>query len=188
MKKIKQKTIKSVIRIGLLILVAVIIGINLYSINASRIAGNAIPMPFGVGAAVVLSGSMEPALSAGDLLIVAESSSYGVGDMVVYQDGRMAVTHRIVSITDSEVITRGDANNTEDSPITPQQLKGKVVLAIPFVGYAINAIKTPIGTLCVIAFAIFLLERSFRAEKQKDEKELDAIKAEIEKLKQQNGL
>ena len=100
----------------------------------------------------------------------------------------MAVTHRIVSITDSEVITRGDANNTEDSPITPQQLKGKVVLAIPFVGYAINAIKTPIGTLCVIALAIFLLERSFRAEKQKDEKELDAIKAEIEKLKQQNGL
>ena len=83
MKQNKQKPIKTVIRIGLLILVALIIGINLYTINASRIAGNAVPMPFGIGAAVVLSGSMEPALSAGDLLIVAESSSYGVGDMVV---------------------------------------------------------------------------------------------------------
>ncbi len=184
----KQNPLKSVIRILLLVLVALIIGINIYTINASRIAGNAVPMPFGVGAAVVLSGSMEPALSPGDLLIVAESDSYQVGDMVVYQDGRMAVTHRIVSITDSEVITRGDANNTEDSPIAPQQLKGKVVLAIPLVGYAINAIKTPIGTLCVFVLAIFFLERSFRAEKQKDDEALDAIRAEIEKLKQQNDL
>lgn len=185
--KKKQKPIKTVIRILLLILVAVIIGINIYTINASRIAGNAVPMPFGVGAAVVLSGSMEPALSVGDLVIVAESSTYTVDDMVVYQDGRMAVTHRIVSITDSEVITRGDANNTEDSPINPDQLKGKVVLAIPLVGYAINAIKTPIGTLCIIVLAIFLLERSFRAEKQKDDEALDAIRAEIEKLKQEQN-
>ena len=184
MKKIQKKPTKTVIRIGLLVLAAVIIGVNLYSINASRIAGNAVPMPFGVGAAVVLSGSMEPALSVGDLVIVAESNSYLVGDMVVYQDGRMAVTHRIVSITDGEVITKGDANNTEDSPIALGQLKGKVVLAIPLVGYAINAIKTPIGTLCVIALAVFLLERSFRAEKQQDEQKLDAIRAEIEKLKQ----
>ena len=184
MKQNKPKAVKSVIRIGLLVLAAVIIGVNLYSINAARIGGNAIPMPFGVGAAVVLSGSMEPALSVGDLVIVAESNSYLVGDMVVYQDGRMAVTHRIVSITDSEVITKGDANNTEDSPITLAQLKGKVVLAIPLVGYVINAVKTPIGTLCVIALAVFLLERSFRAEKQQDEQKLDAIRAEIEKLKQ----
>ena len=108
--------------------------------------------------------------------------------MVVYQDDRMAVTHRIVSIAGSEVITKGDANNTEDRPIALESLKGKVVFAIPLVGFAINAIKTPIGTLCVIALAVLFLERSFSVEKQKDEKELDAIKAEIEKLKQQNGL
>ena len=188
MKHNKQKTVKPILRISLLVLVALIIGMNLYTLNASRIAGNTVPMPFGVGAAVVLSGSMEPALSVGDLVIVAESSSYGVGDMVVYQDGRMAVTHRIISITDGKVVTKGDSNNTEDSPIALEQLKGKVVLAIPLVGYAINAIKTPIGTLCIIALAIFLLERSFRAEKQKDDEALDAIRAEIERLKQQNDL
>jgi signal peptidase len=99
----------------------------------------------------------------------------------------MAVTHRIVSITDEEVITKGDANNTNDSPITREQIKGEVVFAIPFVGYLVNIIKSPIGTLCIIALAIFLLERSFHNEKQKDKEQLDAIRAEIEKLKKQNN-
>lgn len=141
-------------------------------------------MPFGIGSAVVLSGSMEPDISVGDLLVVSKRESYEVGDVVVYQSGKIAVTHRIVSISENEVITRGDANNTEDEPITLEQIKGEVVLAIPYVGYVVNVIKTPIGTICVLALAIFMLERSFSAEKKQKEKELDAIRAEIDKLKQ----
>ena len=179
-----KKKLKAIVRITLLVVVALIVGVNIYTINASRLAGDAVPMPFGVGSSVVLSGSMEPELSVGDLLIIVKRDEYCIEDVVVYQDGVTAITHRIVSITDDEVITRGDANNTDDSPIKPKQIKGEVVLAIPFVGYAVNAIKTPIGTLCILALAIFLLERSFRITKQKDEKELDDIKAEIEKLKE----
>ena len=182
----KTNCIKTVIRIALLVLAALIIGLNIYSINASRLAGNSVPMPFGVGAAVVLSGSMEPELSVGDLLIVRESAYYEVGDVIVFQDGKTAVTHRIVSIFDDEVITRGDANNTDDSPITYSQIKGEVVFAIPLVGYAVNMVKTPIGTVCILALAIFLMERSFRAQKENDNARLEEIKAEIEKLKQQN--
>lgn len=183
----KKNPVKSAIRISLLVLVSLIIGLNMYTINASRIAGDALPMPFGVGAAVVLSGSMEPELSVGDLLIVAQRKNYHVGDVVVYQDGTLAVTHRIVSITDDAVITQGDANNTPDRPITMKQLKGGVVLAIPFLGYAVNAIKTPLGTVCILALAIFLLERSFHTQKQIDARELDAIRAEIERLKMQQN-
>lgn len=178
-----KKRTKTVIRTVLLVLVALIVGINIYTINASRLAGNTVPMPFGVGAAVVLSGSMEPALSVGDLLIVAESDSYAVGDVVVFQDERIAVTHRIVSMTEEEVITRGDANNTDDEPMEPNRIKGKVVLAIPLVGHLVNLIKTPVGTICILAAAIFLLERSFHEERRRDDEELDAIRAEIEKLK-----
>lgn len=185
MKETYKKRFKIAIRIASLVLVALIIGLNVYTINASHLAGNTVPMPFGVGAAVVLSGSMEPELSVGDLLIVAERKTYDVGDIVVYQDGRMAVTHRIISISKNEVITRGDANNIEDAPITHAQIKGKVVLAIPLLGYAVNIIKTPLGTLCIIALAVFILERSFRVEKAKDTEALENIKAEIEKLKQE---
>lgn len=180
----KKKLLKSSLRIALLVLVALVIGTNVYSLNASRLAGNALPMPFGIGSAVVLSGSMEPEISVGDLLIVAEQKSYEVGDVIVYQDGKTAVTHRIVSISETEVITRGEANNTDDDPISPEAIKGKVILVIPRFGYAIDMIKTPLGTICILALAILFLERSFHAEKQADEKELEAIREEIEKLKQ----
>lgn len=186
----KQKTVrevlKSTMRIILLVFAALTVGLNIYTVNALRIGGNAVPMPFGVGAAVVLSGSMEPELSVGDLLIVLDSSSYEIGDVVVYQDGNIAVTHRIVRFSDEEeIVTQGDANNTEDDPISAEAIKGEVVAVIPFVGYVINAIKTPIVTICILALAVFLLERSFRAEKQTDNEKLDSIKAEIERLKQQ---
>lgn len=185
MKVIRKKHIKTAIRIATLVLAAMVIGVNVYAITASRLVGDTVPMPFGVGAAVVLSGSMEPEISVGDLLIVGERESYETGDVIVYQDGRMAVTHRIVSISEDEVITRGDANNIEDDPITPEQIKGEVVVVIPLLGYAVNIIKTPLGTLCILALAIFLLERSFRMERSKDTEELEKIKAEIERLKQE---
>ena len=182
-----KKNLKSVIRIILLVAAATVIGMNVYMLNASRLAGNEVPMPFGVGMAVVLSGSMEPELSAGDLLLIVEKNSYHERDIIVYQDGRLTVTHRIISITEDEVITRGDANNVDDTPIKPDQIKGEVVMALPYVGFAVNVIKTPIGTVAILALAVFLLERSFRNEKEKDEKELDAIRAEIEKLKKEQN-
>ena len=170
----------------MLVVVALIFGVNMYAFNASRLAGNTVPMPFGVGMTVVLSGSMEPKLSTGDLLLVVEKDEYFEDEIIVFQEGRMAITHRIVTIEGDEITTCGDANNTPDDPITKEQIKGKVVLAIPLVGYLVNAIKTPIGTIVILAAAFFLLERSFRAEKEENRKKLDDIKAEIEKLKQES--
>lgn len=184
-KEKKKQVLKTVLRITLLVLAALVVGTNVYLLNASRLAGDAVPMPFGIGSAVVLSGSMEPEISVGDLLIIYESKNYEVGDVVVYQSGRIAVTHRIVSISGDEVITRGDANNAEDEPITLERIKGKVVMIIPCVGYLVNIIKTPLGTFSIIALAVFLLERSFRVEKEKDDQQLKDIKAEIEKMKRE---
>lgn len=188
MKKIKlSKKCKEILRVTAIVLAALIIGLNVYSFNASRLAGNAVPMPFGIGVAVVLSGSMEPEISSGDLLIVTEREGYAVEDIVVYQDGRMAVTHRIISISGDEVITKGDANNAPDDPITMSQIKGKVLLAIPLLGYLVDMIKTPVGTIVILGAAVLLLERSFRAEVDNDKKKLEKIKAEIEALKQQQN-
>ena len=197
----KSNKIKTVVRIFLLTLAALIIGLNVYTINASRLAGDAVPMPFGVGAAVVLSGSMEPALSVGDLLIVTREESYGIGDVVVYQDGSTAITHRIVGMEEAEVdspspegsqpavelriTTQGDANDTPDDPISPTQIKGRVAFSIPLVGYIVNVIKTPIGTLLILAAALFLLERSFRLDKKRDDDQLEEIRRQIEELKKQ---
>ena len=178
-----KSNVKTIIRIIVLVILAALVGVSIYSINALRLNGNALPMPLGFGLTVVLSGSMEPELSVDDLLIVVPSESYEVGDVVVYQTKRTAVVHRIISIEEDEVITRGDANPSADDPISIKSIKGVVVCAIPFVGYLVNLIKTPIGTLILLGLAILLLEASFKKDKNQDESELDSLKKEIERLK-----
>lgn len=194
-----KKHVKTIVRTALLSVAALIVGLNVYTMNASRLAGDLVPMPLGVGATVVLSGSMEPTLSTGDLLIIAEQESYGVDDVVVFQNNRIAVVHRIIEIKEETVegedgeeiqmiaITQGDANNTPDDPIQLSQIKGTVVMSIPLVGYLVNMIKTPLGTILILAAAVFLLERSFHKEKEKDLDKLEEIRREIEKLKEQSN-
>ena len=58
--------LKSTFRLLLLILCGLILGVNVYLANANSLVGNQLPTPFGYGAAVVLSGSMEPEFSKGD--------------------------------------------------------------------------------------------------------------------------
>ena len=178
-----KKNVKTVIRIILLVLIAVLVGVSVYSVNAAMLSGNKLPMPFGFGVTVVLSGSMEPAISVGDILIVLPSEQYEVGDVVVYQTQGMSVVHRIISMEGDEVVTRGDANTGDDAPIHAKSIKGEVVCAIPLVGYLVCFIKTPIGTLALVGLAILLLEVSFKKDKKKDDGELEALKKELEEMK-----
>lgn len=181
----KKKPKKAILRIVLIVIAACVIGVNVYGINSARLAGDDLPMPFGFGAAVVLSGSMEPALSVGDLIFVVAQDNYAVGDIVVYRDGSSSVTHRIVAMDGDSVTTQGDANNIQDDAIALTQIKGKVAFSLPLVGYLVNIIKTPLGTLVILALAVFLLERSFRADRERDRRQLDSVRAEIEKLKKE---
>ena len=166
----------------ILALLAIIIGGNIFALNASRLAGNQVPMPFGYGASVVLSGSMEPTLSIGDLLILQEADAYYEGDIVVYQSGKMAVVHRIVSIGPEAAITRGDANNANDEPIPLTAIKGKVIRSVPKVGHLVWAIKSPLGLIVTVALAVLLVEFSYRDEKKTKNDEQEQLKAEIRKL------
>lgn len=174
--------VKIIFRYVLLVTLAALVGINVYALNASRLAGNQVPMPFGVGASVVLSGSMEPELSVGDLLLLREQESYTEGDIIVYQSGAMPVVHRILSLRGETVITKGDANNVADEPFHCDAIKGKVILAIPWLGYAVWALKTPMGILLTLAAAVILVELSYREGKTKDDEEKEKIKAEIRQL------
>lgn len=162
----------------------VILGVNAYLANARGLAGNQLPMPFGVGAAVVLSGSMEPTLRINDVILVRKTDSYGVGDIIVYQSGQTLIVHRIIAKDGETVITRGDANNTADAPLEIRAVKGKVIARVPGFGTVVNALKTPAGILIVLLAAFALTEFSFRREKEKDEQELEAIKAEIRRLRE----
>lgn len=180
-----MKQLKTALRMLMLLILGVFLGIRFYAWNAQSLTGNAVPMPFGIGASVVLSGSMEPALSVGDLLIFTEEESYEVGDVVVYQSGRTPVVHRIIALDAEMVTTQGDANNTADEPFEVQLIKGKVVTVVPLVGHLIWALKTPLGTASLVIAALLLMELSYRKERQEKDKEQEKIKEEIRQLMQE---
>ena len=171
----------------MIIIAGLTVGLSVYSWNAARVVGNQLPMPFGVGASVVLTGSMEPTLKANDLVFVAEQDDYKVDDIVVYQSSNQLIIHRIISIADDKVITKGDANNTSDDPITKDQIKGRYVFRIPLIGFVFKILKTVPGTICVLALVVFLMYRSRRKERDRSNQELEKLVAEIRALQEQNG-
>lgn len=180
-----MKLVKSIARILLMVLLSLILGLRLYSWNARSLTGNVLPMPFGYGGAVVLSGSMEPTIMTDELIIVQAADSYQPNDIVVYQTGKILVVHRIVEMDEETVITRGDANNVEDEPIALNQIKGRVIAHIPAVGAAVRLLKTPVATIVMIVAAVLLVEMPYLKEKEAKEKELERIKEEIRRLKEE---
>ena len=183
MKKRKNNKIFAFIRAILLIAVCLVLGINLYRWNSRSLTGNMLPMTFGYGAAVVLSGSMEPTIMTDDLIFVEAQESYEVGDIVVYQSGKMLIVHRIVAMDEESVVTRGDANNVDDEPVPPSFIKGEVIGWVSGLGTVVRIIKTPVVSLMLIICALLLVELPYIRKKKKDTDELEKIKAEIRRLK-----
>ena len=182
MKKNSKKTFNLIIRIVVMFIASVFIGIQFYNWNARNVAGNNMPMPFGIGISVVLSGSMEPALSVDDVIIVKQTEDYGVDDMVVFNDHGILVVHRVISIDGENITTKGDANNTADEPITREVVKGKVIKVLPGAGKAFDILRSPLAVVLVVGGAILLMELSFKKEKKQADDDLEPIKAEIRRL------
>ena len=184
MKKNKKK-FPPVLRLILLVICGAVLGVNVYLANAKSLVGNQMPMPFGYGASVVLSGSMEPEFSKGDLIIVGEADSYQERDIVVFQDGASLDVHRIIEIDGEKIITQGDANNVPDEPIESSVIKGKVLFHIDKLGTIVSFFKTPVGTVLIIAAAIALVEIPRRREKDADDAEKQKILEEIKRLREE---
>ena len=106
-----------------------------------------------------------------------------MGDIVVYQDGASLVVHRVIALDGETVTTQGDANNIADDPIPLADVKGRVLFWIPHGGDVVSVIKSPIGTICLVAAAIAMVELPHRKEKQKDDEERQKLLDEIRQLK-----
>ena len=174
--------IKDLLRLLVLVLCGLVLGLNIYLLNARNLMHNMLPTPFGYGAAVVLSGSMEDTFYAGDLIVVKATEEFEVGDIVVYQDRNSLLVHRIIEMG-AKVITQGDANNAPDAPIELSAIKGKVLFWIPYLGNVISFLKTPIGICLTVLLAIRLVEVPYLLEAKKDDEEKQKLIDEINKLK-----
>ena len=109
---------------------------------------------------VVLSGSMEPVLSPGDVVIVDSSGPVQNGDVITYRSPGDSVptTHRVVGEVDGRYETKGDANEEADTgTVAPEAIIGKVVLTIPLIGHIILWANTPVGYVLLVISPLVLL-------------------------------
>ena len=178
-----KKTLVNVFKFFMITIACLLLGFSVYNCNSSRTTGDKLPMPFGIGMAVVISGSMEPTISIDDMILVKKADEYKLDDMVVFQSNNELIVHRIVNIEDDMITTRGDANNTDDEPIHVSSIKGKVVGIVDNIGWFIDFLKSPIVVITVLVCAILLMEFSFKKEKQEKNDKISKIKEEIRQLK-----
>jgi signal peptidase len=148
-----------------------------------------LPVAGGFKSFVVQSGSMEPAIQTGSVVVVKPARSTGSGQAAGYQVGdvitfgpvsktKSPTTHRIVEVkADGSYLTRGDANNADDmSTVSRFEIIGKVLFSVPYVGYAVAAAQKPwgFGLIIVIPAVLIIYEevRNIRKElaKRKDYK------------------
>jgi signal peptidase I len=112
---------------------------------------------------VVKSESMEPCINMGDLVVTGPAEGFlsgGVhpGTVISYQLGSKVVTHRVVSINSSSVLTKGDAVEEPDpQPVDTSQIVGVYLLKIPKLGYLTSLIHTKTGWFTLIILPSILL-------------------------------
>ena len=105
-----------------------------------------IPRFFGHTPLVVISGSMEPTLKVGSLLYYRSNDldDFNKDDILVYRYKNHTISHRIVEQVKGGFITKGDANQTNDSlVVNNEQVLGKgTQWCIPYLGLYADFIYT----------------------------------------------
>lgn len=156
----------------------------------------------------VQSGSMEPSIHLGSIVMIKPQDSYLKDDIITIADPaspKNTVTHRIVEVKDSKTtyVTKGDANQTNDSSERLQQnILGKVIFSIPLLGYPVSFAKTSEGLLILVVVPATVIITSeilsiknetrklINERKKRKLKLLEKVEVEIgeEKIKVENWL
>lgn len=114
---------------------------------------------FGWRVDAVSSGSMEPQLKVGAVVVTrsVEPEAIAVGDIITFHPTTVRenpISHRVIGVEESSPLyfkTKGDANDAPDPFIVPaRNVVGRICLHVPFLGYAAEFLKTPLGFLLAL--------------------------------------
>ncbi len=178
-----KKVFKKVWKVISTILIVLMIAITLFLV-VFKIVGET-PSVFGYNLFYIVTGSMEPTVKVGDIILSekVETSALKEGDVVTFNgesgelEGKI-VTHRIVSIYEENgetyIITKGDANTANDPPHKAECVVAVMKCKIPLLGSLVKFINTPLGFVVLIVTPLLMslvneileLIRAFRSTKE----------------------
>lgn len=114
---------------------------------------------------IVQSGSMEPAISTGSLVLVQVQERYQTDEVITFTTrgtSNVPTTHRIVrdALQAGELVyyTKGDANaDVDPEPVRLENVIGKVVFSVPYLGYLLDFARQPLGFALLIGVPAALI-------------------------------
>lgn len=132
----------------------------------SRINGST-PSVFGYSIFRVSSGSMEPELKVGDIILdktVDNPEDLKVGDVITFKSsdyGDLLVTHKVIKAPYEEngklmLQTKGIANEVEDKPISVDNVKGIMICKVDYLDTVYNVFLSPWGLLILITLIVII--------------------------------
>ena len=185
-----KDTLKKVWGIASTVLVAVVVLCAVFLMGSRLI---------GFKCYTVISGSMEPEYSVGDLIYVKEVdvNTIQVDDVITFilNEDLVVATHRVVRIDaeNQRFYTKGDANEIEDGePVHFNNVIGVPQFSIPKLGYVSDFVQNPPGMYITISAGIFLILLVFlpdllnKKKKEEENPETAAAQAEIDAATEEN--
>jgi len=134
--------------------------------------------------------SMEPAIPVGAMVVAVgrDPASLATGDVVsVRLTSGTIVTHRIAEIVEQDdrrmFRLRGDANPSVDPILVlPEQILGRVDLAIPLLGFLLAMLGMPSGVAALVSIGAMLLTAAWLLD------ELEEAEAEADPQSEGEGV
>ena len=145
MKKIVSRLFKAVTLAVLGVLVVIALSVK---------ASGGEPTLFNHQIKVVVSGSMEPEIQTGSVILnklPVSDTTYGKGDIITFHSGNKLITHRIVDVKEVQgekvYQTKGDNNNAPEMEYVPEEeIAGKYTgFTIPKLGYMTRYATSKMG-------------------------------------------
>lgn len=153
--KVLNKILEVILNI-VIVVISIIIIIALVYVIQTKVQHKQNANIFGYSAFEVATGSMSGTIEIGDMVIVKITDEIQQNDIIVYKQEDNFITHRVIEINENTIITKGDANTSNDSPIEKSQIFGKVVKVIPNVGIWKKVLTTPSVLIAIIIIIILM--------------------------------
>lgn len=154
-ENVLNKIVKTILNL-IYVLLAIIVIILIYNLIQISILNKQYMDLFGYSFFEVKTGSMSGTMEIGDIIIVKLTKDVQLNDIVTYEKEQVLITHRIIEKQENNIVTKGDANNSEDEPITTDEIIGKVVYTFKNVEIWKQVFKAPeVYTLVIITLVLF---------------------------------
>lgn len=159
-----MEKVKKILYIVLIIIMLPILFVSGVILANSYIHPDKVPSFFGWKPFIVLSGSMETKIYAGDIAIIKETDNNNLkeNDIIAFKKGETVITHRIVKIENKDgkkiFYTKGDNNNTIDNEtVSIDEIEGVYISKISGLGNVAMYLQTPTGMISCLSIPIALM-------------------------------